>query len=120
MWKIIRIAYERGFFDRFRLRWEDIEAKVNVDVQFPELATRDRMKDAQANEILKRNGVISAKTWAEKEGLDHEQEVKDGAKPDAQPTSGIVQTPRDEALAAAIETAESLAEARDIAESFYP
>ena len=40
----------------------------------PTLAVRDRLKDAQADQILVRNGAMSVATMAMRNGLDPEQE----------------------------------------------
>ena len=40
----------------------------------PTLAVRDRLKDAQADQILVRNGAMSVQTMAMRHGLDPEQE----------------------------------------------
>jgi len=42
----------------------------------PMLAVRDRLKDAQADQILVRNGAMSVATMALRAGLDPEQEVR--------------------------------------------
>ena len=48
----------------------------SVDIQGipPRLAVRDRLKDAQADQILVRNGAMSVQTMAMRNGLDPEQE----------------------------------------------
>ncbi len=40
----------------------------------PRLAVRDRLKEAQADQILVRNGAMSVQTMAMHNGLDPEQE----------------------------------------------
>ena len=52
------------------------EALVAVDIRGipPTLAVRDRLKDAQADQILVRNGAMSVATMAMRSGLDPEQE----------------------------------------------
>jgi hypothetical protein len=40
----------------------------------PTLAVRDRLKDAQADQILVRNGAMSVQTMAMRNGLNPEQE----------------------------------------------
>ena len=52
------------------------EALTSVDIQAtaPTLAVRDRLKDAQADQILLRNGAMSTQTMATRHGLDPEQE----------------------------------------------
>ncbi len=52
------------------------EALSLVDIQGipPSLAVRDRLKEAQADQILVRNGAMSVQTMAMRNGLDPEQE----------------------------------------------
>jgi hypothetical protein len=42
----------------------------------PRLAVRDRLKDAQADQILVRNGAMSVQTMAMRHGLEPEQEER--------------------------------------------
>ncbi|HEY4759681.1 MAG TPA: phage portal protein [Thermoguttaceae bacterium] len=53
-----------------------IEALATVDIRGipPTLAVRDRLKDAQADQILIRNRAMSVQTMAMRHGLDPEQE----------------------------------------------
>ena len=54
------------------------DALVAVDIRGipPTLAVRDRLKDAQADQILVRNGAMSVATMAMRGGLDPEQEER--------------------------------------------
>lgn len=47
-----------------------------IVAQAPELASRDPLQTAQANQILKQNGVKSGKTWANELGLKFEDEQR--------------------------------------------
>jgi len=49
-------------------------ATVNISATAPTLAVRDRLRDAQADQILVRNGAMSASTMALRHGLDPAQE----------------------------------------------
>jgi len=55
-----------------------IDSLVAVDIRGipPTLAVRDRLKDAQADQILVRNGAMSVATMALRGGLDPEQEER--------------------------------------------
>ena len=68
LWRVLRHAVEAG-----RL---PAEALAAVDIRGipPTLAVRDRLKDAQADQILVRNGAMSVATMAMRNGLDPEQE----------------------------------------------
>jgi len=52
------------------------EAIADVDIRgiAPTLAVRDRLKEAQADQILVRNGAMSVATMAMRNGLDPEHE----------------------------------------------
>ena len=54
------------------------DALVAIDIRSipPSLAVRDRLKDAQADQILVRNGAMSVATMAMRSGLDPEQEER--------------------------------------------
>lgn len=56
-----------------RLPREALDA-VDIQAVAPSLAVRDRLKEAQADQILLRNGVLSAQTMAVRHGLDPDKE----------------------------------------------
>lgn len=70
LWRVVHHAVEAG-----RL---PAEALAAVDIRGipPTLAVRDRLKDAQADQILVRNGAMSVQTMAMRNGLDPEQEQR--------------------------------------------
>jgi len=59
--------------DASRLPNDAIES-IDIRAIAPTLAVRDRLKDAQADQILMRNGAMSAQTMAMRHGLDPEEE----------------------------------------------
>jgi len=69
MRRVVRQAVEVG-----RLPPEAL-AEVEVRGTPPSLAVRDRLRDAQADQILLRAGALSVQTMAARHGLDPEQEV---------------------------------------------
>jgi capsid protein len=68
LWRVIRNAIDAG-----RLPFE-VLTKVAIRGIPPTLAVRDRLKDAQADQILVRNGAMSVSTMAMRHGLDPDQE----------------------------------------------
>jgi capsid protein len=54
----------------------DVLGETDVQAVPPSLATRDRLREAQADQILVRNGAMSTQTMATRNGLDAEQEAK--------------------------------------------
>jgi capsid protein len=70
MWRVVDNAVAAG-----RLPAEALAA-VDIRAIAPTLAVRDRLKDAQADQILVRNGAMSVQTLAMRHGLDPEQELQ--------------------------------------------
>lgn len=68
--RVLRAAIAAGRLPREALALVDIEGIP------PSLAVRDRLKDAQADQILVRNGAMSAQTLALRHGLDAEKEQR--------------------------------------------
>ena len=68
LWRVIGHAVAAG-----RLS-SDAFSSVEIRGIPPTLAVRDRLKDAQADQILVRNGAMSIATMAMRNGLDPEQE----------------------------------------------
>ena len=68
MWRVVRNAVEAG-----RLPTE-VLGSIDIRGICPSLAVRDRLRDAQADQILLRNGAMSAQTMAMRHGLDPQQE----------------------------------------------
>jgi hypothetical protein len=70
MWRVVGNAVEAGRLPAEALRSVDIRGIA------PTLAVRDRLRDAQADQILLRNGAMSVETMAMRHGLDPEQEAQ--------------------------------------------
>jgi len=68
LWRVVGHAVAAG-----RLPAEALAA-VEIRGAAPTLAVRDRLKDAQADQILLRNGAMSVQTMAMRHGLDPAQE----------------------------------------------
>jgi capsid protein len=70
LWRVLRHAVECGRLSA------DVLTSVDIRGVPPSLAVRDRLKDAQADQILVRNGAMSVATMAMRSGLDPEQEQR--------------------------------------------
>ncbi|MGD0899222.1 MAG: phage portal protein [Thermoguttaceae bacterium] len=68
LWRVVESAVEAG-----RLPPET-RAAVDLRAIAPTLAVRDRLRDAQADQILVKSGAMSAETMAMRHGLDPSQE----------------------------------------------
>ncbi|OHB73627.1 MAG: hypothetical protein A2V70_03555 [Planctomycetes bacterium RBG_13_63_9] len=69
LWRVVAHAVDAG-----RLPPE-VPRSIDIQAIAPTLAVRDRLKDAQADQILLRNGAMSRQTMAVRHGLDPEQEA---------------------------------------------
>jgi len=68
MRRVLSAAADAGHLPR------DVLGLVELQAVPPSLAVRDRLKDAQADQILLRGGVMSAQTMALRHGLDPDRE----------------------------------------------
>lgn len=83
LWKVIRLAYDGGFFSRFNLRFAELQEAIYLKIDPPSVATRDRKADVDADKVLVDSGAMSVRTMAANAGLDYDAEVDAGAKPAA-------------------------------------
>ena len=68
MWRVLRGAVRAGRLDMAAL---DL---IDIQVEPPKIAVRDRLQEAQVDEILVRNGAMSVPRMAMRHGLDPEVE----------------------------------------------
>ena len=52
----------------------DTLSLIEIQAAAPSLATRDQLKEAQANKISHTSGILSPQTWSQQLGLDYDQE----------------------------------------------
>ena len=70
MWRVVRGAVEAG-----QLPAEVLDS-TSIQGTAPTLAVRDRLRDAQADQILLRNGAMSVQTMGMRHGLDPQREER--------------------------------------------
>ena len=71
-----------------------IQAHVQLTVDAPEVAIRNRLEDHQIRRDEHQAGVLSLSTWADEAGRDLEEEIRKGATPQpATPAPGPVPVP---------------------------
>lgn len=71
VWKVLRIAYEAGYFASLGITdWLQIEQSVDVVVTPPDIIIADELKATQLKQIEHQNGVLSTQTWIEETGRD--------------------------------------------------
>lgn len=126
LWKVLKIGYRLGKFDRSGLTWEQIEGLIDITVTPPEVATRDKLKLVQQLQAEVQLGTVSRRTAAEELGRDFDEEEAAGAAPastavagvvggNVPPAGGAAQSPTVAgAIQAAMESVETTEEARAI------
>ena len=83
IWKALRIYHERGAFGS--MQFDQIRSLVKLKMDYPEVASRDKKQQADTNEILHRNQLLSKRSWAAQAGLDYDEEQAEIAKEPIQP-----------------------------------
>lgn len=78
LWKMLRLVCEAGRFGR--ITFEQLWAVVKLKIDYPDVASRDRVEQATVAEILHRNGLLSRRTWATMMDLDLDEELSEIAK----------------------------------------
>ncbi len=73
MWRVIKIAVDRNILPREAL------SRVEIQAEGPSLVARDKASETTRSKTLSDAGVLSKPTWAKWEGLDYEQEKRQGA-----------------------------------------
>ena len=86
-WVSLRFAYDAGLFSRWVNSFEQLEKLIEIKAEPPQIVVRDQNKETERHEKLAAAGVMSAPTWAAREGLDYEEEVAQGARPMALPVA---------------------------------
>ena len=79
LWKVLRMDFESGYFDKFGLDWNQFETFVDIVVEYPSVATRDKEQQARVHETYVRMGVLSKATAATEAGYNLKEEVEKGA-----------------------------------------
>lgn len=72
VWKALKMYHDKGAFGN--VTWTQLAANVAIKVDPPSVATKDELQQAQVNEILHRNRIISKQTWASDAGFNYEEE----------------------------------------------
>ena len=71
-WKILKMAHGMGRFKG--ADWEAVKASIEILIDLPEVASRDKLALAQTNQILHNKGLLSLHTWAAQADLDYDEE----------------------------------------------
>lgn len=141
VWKAVEIAVKAGKIPG-QSDIAEIKKLVEIQCETPDVAARDAEKETSRRKTLKDAGILSDKTWSSQEGLDYEQEQENIAQqpvpmapvalgPDGKPLP--VQAPpigppgamahppaKQSAVAAALESVRTTAEAMAVLREAYP
>lgn len=117
LWKVLRLAWEIGILKR--PDWSQIRRSIEIKIDAPEVASRDKLKQAQVDEILQRLGK-SLRTIHGEHDMDFNEEKKNREE-DGDPKLGEVTplSPVDQgAIVGAMESVTTLEEARQILRNY--
>lgn len=93
-WKVLRHMAARGAFADYGVySVAELKQRVTLDIQAPCVTISDRLQDEQLREIRKRNGVLSARTWAAQVDLDYDDELGNGAVDSSMPAAFPIASP---------------------------
>ncbi|MBS0202321.1 MAG: phage portal protein [Planctomycetes bacterium] len=92
LWKAIRIRYQAGLFAQW-IPWEEIFRTIEIDCEFPDVASRNELQLTQAMVAQRDAGFISDRTASTRLGNDFDQEQQLGARrvvtPSASPFGSV-------------------------------
>lgn len=72
LWRAIGVAIAAGRLRGYTLA--QIQRLVEIEAVAPDIENLDPLARTQKNQTLKQEGVLSVKTWSQKEGLDYDTE----------------------------------------------
>ncbi|MDE2472795.1 MAG: hypothetical protein KGL35_29750, partial [Bradyrhizobium sp.] len=81
LWKVLEWAAGAGVIRNGRgepVDFRTLKRVLDIQVEPPRVDVRNEGAETERNERLKKNGVLSRKSWAAREGLDFEQEERNG------------------------------------------
>jgi hypothetical protein len=92
-WKVLRIAWEMGLLGGST--WQQVRASIELKIDAPEVASRDKQKQASTDQVLQQMGVKSRRTIANEHDLDFDDELQNIADDgDPVPSSGEGEQPQ--------------------------
>ncbi len=137
IWKAVEIGAKAGKIPGYEI--DEIKKLIEIQCEVPDVAARNAKEETDRRKTMKDAGILSDKTWSSQEGLDYEQEQENIAQqpvpmapvavgPDGKPLP--VQAPptgppgtmahppaKKSAVAAALESVRTNAEAKAILEN---
>ena len=88
LWKVVKLGYKAGFFGQ-AIPLDLLMRMIDIDIQFPDVASRDEA--ALTDAVIKQRdaGFVSDRTASTRLGNDYDQEVQLGAKKSAPPVQSM-------------------------------
>jgi hypothetical protein len=90
LWMSLRLLRDCG---QLGYDWAQIAATIEIVSEYTSPASRDKLQQAQANQILNEAGILSDRGWAADMGLDYDDEQEQIAKQPKEPAPKIVLPP---------------------------
>lgn len=73
IWKSLALCFERGYFRKFGLSWQQFRSIIEIDATPPNIEPRKKLEETQRRQILFADKVISRKEFQNEEEVDPEQ-----------------------------------------------
>lgn len=115
VWKCLAHMVKRGRFSGIGTLTE-LKREVQLKIDAPDVAVQDKEAQERIRDSQQRAGILSPRTRAQQSGIDYDVEIANGAKPQDRPTFGPAQS----AIAAALESVQTMPEARAVLAELYP
>lgn len=107
IWRVLWWAWRSGRFGG--IAWSDLRRMLSLQITPPQVDVRNGKDETERHSVMFKDGVLSPATYAAKEGLDHDQEVANGAKQQLSPAEqGSSATPATKATESAAEERSTL------------
>lgn len=78
IWRVLEIAIAGGRIPGV-LTLSDLKQRVSIKYTPPTVESRDRSSETNRNKTLHDSGILSPKSWAEREDLNYDEEIDRGA-----------------------------------------
>jgi hypothetical protein len=75
VWKAVALSHKCGAIAGYS--WQQISMLLEINAEYGSPQSRDKYQQAQTNEILSRNGIMSKRTWAADMGIDYDSELEE-------------------------------------------
>lgn len=122
-WKVIRIAFMWGRLSRWPGDFRQLRRLLKIDAQAPRVSVRNRQEETTIRSTLHEKGVLSRKTWAALEELDHEveqEQLEEEGGPARPASAGLLNPTLQAAIEGVLESANTPEDVRRAIRETYP